>query len=203
VTTYNSSAGTNNDGSFYSFGAALSGERALGGVGSTGTYYGSPADAAAAGWIAVALKNDTGGVLQGLSVSFDGEQWRNGGNTSAHTMVFEYGFGTTFASVSSWTAPGTAFNFTSPTVGASSAALDGNLAANRVAGLGGSISSLTWNNSDTLWLRWIERNDTGSDHGLAIDNFSLTAIPEPATYAAVFSVLCLGVVVWRRRRALS
>ena len=39
----------------------------------------------------------------------------------------------------------------------------------------GALSNLNWGSQQTLWLRWIERNDTGNDHGLAIDDFSLAA----------------------------
>lgn len=36
---------------------------------------------------------------------------------------------------------------------------------------------------------------------LYYDNFSVSAIPEPSTYAAIFGVGALGFVMWRRRRA--
>lgn len=43
-----------------------------------------------------------------------------------------------------------------------------------------------------------------SGNGYAFDSVSVTVIPEPSTYAALFGVLGLGLVVWRRRiRALS
>ena len=80
-----------------------------------------------------------------------------------------------FETVPAWTSAGTEFDFTSPTVMMAASALDGNAEANRVAGLGGTISGVTWNASDTLWVRWIEVNDTGSDHGLALDNVTFSA----------------------------
>lgn len=172
ITTYLGGTGSSNSGSFYSFGASGDGERALGGVGSGGSYFGSPASGTVAGWSAVALTNNTGAAIDSFTVNYDGEQWRNGGNTSAQTMVLEYGFGASFASVGSWTAPGAGFNFTSPTIGSTAAALDGNAGANRAANLGGSVSSLNWSTSETLWVRWIENNDVGNDHGLAVDNFN-------------------------------
>lgn len=33
------------------------------------------------------------------------------------------------------------------------------------------------------------------------DNFSVSAVPEPSTYAAIAGVMALGVAAWRRRRA--
>jgi len=118
-------------------------------------------------------------------------------------MVLEYGFGSTFAAVTTWTAAGSAFNFTSPVFvnTGSGVTVDGNVAG-QVTGLGGTISSLTWNNLDTLWIRAIEKNDAGNDHSLAIDNFSITAtaVPEPATVAlaSLGGLACL--VAMRRKR---
>lgn len=185
ITAYSANDGGSNSGSFYSYGTAGSGERALGGLGSGGGYFGSPASGAIAGWIAVSVTNATGGLLSAFTIGFDGEQWRNGGNATAQTMVLEYGFGSSFGAVSSWTAPGGTFDWTSPVHTTTAAALDGN-SAGLVAGRGGTVSSLSWADGNTLWIRWVERNDTGSDHGLAIDNFSFSAeaaavVPEPTT----------------------
>src|SRR6185503_14226128 len=83
-TTYNFGTGSSNTGALYSFG--LTGDRALGSVGSsaTGTVY----------W-AAKFTNNTGGTISSLDVSYNGEQWRNGGATSpgvsvAQTMDFQY-----------------------------------------------------------------------------------------------------------------
>ena len=90
------------------------------------------------------------------------------------TLTLEYGFGSTFASVSTWlAAPGNGFNFTSPIHTATAAALDGNLAANRTTDLGGTLFNLSWTAGSTLWVRWIDSNDAGNDHGLAIDDVSI------------------------------
>lgn len=106
ITTYLPGTGGSNTGSFYSFGTTGSSDRALGSAGSGGAYFGSPLTGGVAGYMAVQFENQTGSTIDSFTVGFAGEQWRNGGNTTAQTMVFEYGFGATFASVSGWTAPG-------------------------------------------------------------------------------------------------
>ncbi len=195
VPTYNSNNGGTNAGAFYSFGTTGSGERALGGTASGGAYFGSPPSGALAGWITVAINNNTGGALTDFTVGFDGEQWRNGGNATAQTMVLEYGFGPSFGTVGSWTAPGGNFDWTSVVNTTTAAAVDGNVAG-LVPGRGGSVGGQTWNNGDTLWIRWIENNDVGNDHGLGIDNFSFSATPEPAT----IGLLAIGALAMNRRR---
>ncbi|MDB6000981.1 MAG: putative extracellular nuclease [Rhizobacter sp.] len=201
IPTYAANTGSSNAGAFVSFGAAGNNDRALGGVGSGGAYFGAPASGAVAGYIAASFVNDTGAQLGGFDLGFDGEQWRNGGNTSAQTMVFSYGFGSSFADVT-WTAPGAGFDFSSPVTGSTAAAIDGN-GAGLVSGLGGNVST-QWDAGQTLWVRWTETNDQGNDHGLAIDNLSLSVaavapVPEPSTYALMFAGLAAVAFVARRR----
>ena len=196
ITTYNAGTGSSNAGNFYSFGSsATDSDRALGGVGSGGAYFGSPSTGSVAGWIAVGITNSTGQALSSFTMTYNGEQWRDGGaaTPTAQTMVVEYGFGTSFTTVASWTPAGSGFNFTSPVFANTStgAAVDGNTAG-LIAGLGGSVST-TWNTGDTLWIRFVETNDAGNDHGLSVDNFNFAAfaasVPEPSTYALVLTTL--------------
>lgn len=199
IASYAAGAGASNTGAFYSFGTTAE-DRALGGAASGGAYFGSPATGTLAGHIAVAFTNNTGTTLEAITIAFEGEQWRNGGNTTAQSMVLEYGFGNTFATVGSWTTPGGTFDWTSPVATATAAAVDGN-ATGSVIGRGGEIDSLTWTTGSTMWFRWIETNNTSNDHGLAIDDFavtSVTAIPEPSSTA----LLGLGglAFILRRRR---
>jgi Calx-beta domain/FG-GAP-like repeat len=175
ITTYVADDGSSNTGSFDSYGTTGATDRALGGLASGDTYFGSAASGTVAGWIAFAANNTTGATINTIRVNFDGEQWRNGGNTSAQKMVLQYGIGATFGAVSTWNTPGTTFDWSSPIVGATATALDGNAAANKVTNVGGALTNLNWANNDTLWFRWVDNNDVGNDHGLAIDNFSLTS----------------------------
>jgi hypothetical protein len=185
--------GSSNAGGFYSFGAAGSTERALGSVasGSTGTMN-----------YALALTNNTGVALDSFTLNYDGEQWRNGGVAAAHQLTVQYGFGATFAGVTTWTNAGASFDFTSVVGSTTAAAVDGNVAG-RVAGLGGIVAT-NWAPGDTLWVRWTDIDNTGGDHGLAIDNVSFsvtTAVPEPSTYAMLLAGLGAVGFMARRRRS--
>jgi hypothetical protein len=190
-------AGGSNAGTFRSHGASGSADRALGSVASGGSYFGSPASGAVAGYIAVGFTNNTGLVLDSFTLAYAGEQWRNGGNTNAQSLALEWGFGSFFGTASYNSSD---FGFTSPVTGASAAAVDGN-STGRVDGLGGSIVGLSWAPGETLWLRWTDRNDVGNDHGLAIDDFSfsVTAVPEPGALALMLAGLgAIGFVARRR-----
>jgi hypothetical protein len=205
IPTYIAGNGSSNAGNFYSYGTVASSDRALGGLGSAGAYFGAPAAGAVAGWMAVALQNNSGAAFNSFTVGFNGEQWRNGGNATlaAQTMLMEYGFGASFAAVSSWTAPGGSFNWSSLVNTATAGAVDGN-ATGLVTGVGGTVNT-TWNAGDTLWIRFIENNDIGNDHGLALDNFSLTAasvvaVPEPQACALMIAGLGLLGFAARRRK---
>ncbi|MGZ3949645.1 MAG: hypothetical protein ACXVKK_16075, partial [Flavisolibacter sp.] len=158
ILTYDASTGTTTAGSFYSYGNTT--DRALGGLGSGGAYFGSPSTGNVAGWIAASFTNNTGGTINDVTISFDGEQWRNGGNSplASQTMVLEYGFGNSFGTVSSWTAPGGNFDWTSPVNTATAGAVDGN-GAGKVSNRGGTLTGVNWTTGTTLWIRWVERND--------------------------------------------
>ncbi|SOE35374.1 hypothetical protein SAMN05216519_1356 [Delftia acidovorans] len=196
ITSYVAGNGASNTGSFYSLG--LSADRALGGVASGGAYFGSPAQGAVAGWIALAVRNDTGGSVDGITLRFNGEQWRNGGNTEPQPMVLEYGMGATFADVPEWLPAGANFNWQSPVATGTAAAVDGNVAG-RVNNVGGDLRGLGWAPGATLWLRWVELNDVGNDHGLAIDDVSITlALPDttaPTLQASIPAAAATGVAL--------
>lgn len=208
ISSYIANAGSSSNGSFYSFGISGSSDRALGSVAAGTAYFGAPANGAPAGYMALAVTNQSSANIGGFDLRYDGEQWRSAA-TVAQSLTVQYGFGETFASVSTWTDAGAAFNFTSP-VNAGSRPLNGNVASNRVEGVSGSVAFTDWSTGryvvwqpgQTLWVRWTDLNDVGNDHGLAIDNVVFTVVvPEPTSYALALAGLAVAGLLARRRKA--
>ena len=56
-----------------------------------------------------------------------------------------------------------------------------------------------WNDGTDLWIRWFDANSTGFDQGLAVDDFSFSAVPEPAAGAALMGLVALTLAGLRRR----
>jgi hypothetical protein len=178
--------GSSSSGSFYSYGSAGASDRALGTL---------PQDSVASGSMRLGVRfvNNSGDAITGFSFSYDGEQWRNAGVTNINNQyvvayqVFAAGGGSLGATYSPSIASAT---FDTPFDGSgtsTSVALDGNLAANRVAGLTGSVTGLSVANGDEIWLRWFDANSSSLDQGIAIDNFliTFTPIPEPSSLILV------------------
>lgn len=170
-TTIVADTGSGTGGNLYSYGASGVAERALGSLGS--------GNAAAGNFFwGVRLKNDTGGTITSLDVSYTGEQWRNSA-AAAQTIAFSYLIGNpsvtgTLAEFQSAGTVVTSLDFTSPITGGTAAALNGNLAANRTL-VSHTISGLNIPAGTEIMLRWSDPDHTGTDHGLSIDDFSVTA----------------------------
>jgi uncharacterized protein len=165
-TTYRAGTGTDTTGAIYSFGTTA--DRAFGSVASNATldiFYGFK------------LTNSTGSTITSLDVSYVGEQWRNGGNTTPQQLDFQYQV-VAAGTISDANIPTTgwidfnALDFVGPVTGSTGAALNGNDPLNRVAK--SATISLTANAGQEIWIRWKDTNDAGNDHGLAIDDLSVT-----------------------------
>ena len=145
-------------------------------------------------FIGLQLVNNSSITIPDFTISFTGEQWRSNNNT-AGTLFFSYQVEATDLTAGTWTDVSD-LDFTSPIV-AAGAALDGNSAANRTA-LSHTITGINLAPGEEIWLRWA---NTTANNGIymGIDDLTVTAIPEPGTYALIFSGLALGVVVLRRR----
>lgn len=172
-TTYNSGTGSNNAGDTYSFGAAASTERALGGLRS-----GSLIPSFGAAFI-----NNTGSPISVLTISYIGEQWRLGATGRADRIDFQYSLDATAINNGTWTDVN-ALDFSSPTTTGVTGALDGNAAANRT-NISNSITGLSIPNGATFYIRWIDIDATGADDGLSIDDFSLSTTASGGLTASI------------------
>lgn len=168
-TTVVANDGANNAGNLYSYGTGSASDRALGSVGSGNAAVGSL-------FWGVRLKNNTGSTITSLDVAYTGEQWRNGA-AAAQTVAVSYLTGTTLTgSLAEFQNAGTAvaaLDFASPITGGTAGALNGNVAANRTA-KSATITGLNIANGAEIMLRWSDPDHGGADHGLSIDDFTVT-----------------------------
>jgi len=176
-TTFSAGSGTSVTGGIYSFGTNginPASDRALGSLASAGNTYA----------YGVRFTNDTASAQTNIIISCTGEQWRNGGSGVAETISFYYAAGsssmTNSFSAAAWTSFN-ALNFTSRITSASSAALDGNAAANRQVFTNVVLTGVVVQPGQELFLRWADTDDAGSDDGLAIDNLTVSFNPAAAS----------------------
>ena len=174
-------------------------EKALGSLGSN-----TVADPATnqSMYMALQLVNNTGQTLNNFTLTYDGEQFRDGQSPTGETLAFGYSLAATdadWATTAAYTVvPG--LNFTSPVVGGegtSGTAVDPNVAG-RVADITATVTGISWAPGAELWLRWADPSLASlADDGLAIDRVRFTAIvPEPSGLA----LLALGATALLRRR---
>ncbi|HEX7314874.1 MAG TPA: hypothetical protein VF297_13185 [Pyrinomonadaceae bacterium] len=169
-TTIVANDGSSNAGNLYSYGTGTATDRALGSLGSGNAAIGNL-------FWGIRLTNNTGATITSLDVSYNGEQWRNSA-AAAQTVAFSYlvGSPTVTGSLAEFQSAGVAvpsLDFTSPITGGAAGALNGNLAANRTA-KSFTITGLNVPNGTDIMLRWSDPDHTGADHGLSIDDFSVT-----------------------------
>jgi len=132
-------------------------------------------------------QNNTAYTITSLNISYDIERYRI--NTAAASVSMYYSTnGSTWTSItgttSTFSTGASSYTFASPTTNSKSIAL----------------TSLNIGVGSSVYLRW-DFNTTGSSsQGLGLDNVSVSAVPEPSTYAAIAGVLALGGVMWHRRR---
>ncbi|MER3498759.1 MAG: hypothetical protein C4308_09065 [Chitinophagaceae bacterium] len=156
--------GSSSTGNLYNFGTTSATDRALGSLASGSTltiYYG------------LLISNASAAPITSLRIQYTGEQWRNGGNPDKDTLAFSYSVTTTSVNSGTYTSF-SALDFVTPIATSMAAALDGNAAANRVV-FDQTITGLNIAQNSTIMLRWVDINDAGNDHGMAIDDITITA----------------------------
>jgi hypothetical protein len=194
---YAASTGSGSGGDTYSFGTDA--DRAFGEL-TTGTF---------ASTIGAQFRNGGTTAIQSMAIGYKGEQWRvgNSGTPRTDRLNFSYSLNATSLTTGTWNSL-SSLDFLSPITTGTVGALNGKLALNR-SSLSGNITGLTWNTGNDLWIRWTGIDVTGSDDGLAIDDFTLNAtfaaapaaVPEPGTLALLLTGL--STVLIRRFRTLS
>jgi hypothetical protein len=159
-------------GGIYSYGDKHSDDRALGIlVGNNGS----------SGIFGAAFENSGSGPINRLDISFTGEEWRLGQAGKQNQLQFQYSLNAQSLTSGNWfNVPQLDF-FTPNVTGVG--AHDGNLAANQRQ-LSGSISFLNIPSGGNFWVRWVEAAPPGGGpgDGLAVDNFSISTVPEVSTY---------------------
>ena len=158
-TAYTASDGTLNSGDTYSAGATASTERAFGALASNtvtridlgGRYV-----------------NQTGSTISALTVQYRGELWRLGAASRNDRLDFQYSLDATALDNGTWVDVD-ALDLLTPNPAAAVGAVNGNDPANQTA-LTHTISGLAIGVGQTVFLRWVDGNITGSDDLLAIDD---------------------------------
>ncbi len=169
-TTYIADTGTSISGGLYSYGNTgthPATDRALGSLGSASA---SPET------FGVRFFNNTAVAATNITISYTGEQWRQG-NGSPNTLAFSYAISSTPITNTFSAAAWTNFpdlNFVAPAAGAANSALDGNAPANQHAFANIVLTGVTVPPGSELSLRWLDVNDTGNDDGIAIDDLTVT-----------------------------
>lgn len=162
--------GTLTSGALYSYGASGDGDRALGALGSGSN----------AGGFGFELVNNSAFTMTSFTLSFTAEQWRSSTSTQ-NTLSFAYGItgggmsSGDYLSSASMTAVPQLNAPALPPVGANSAT-DGNNAAFQTA-VSFTVNGINVPIGASLFLRWQDFNDIGSDAGIGIDNLTFSSAP--------------------------
>jgi len=191
--------GSSTGGGVYSYGNAGSSERALGLLRSGG---GSNPNSGNWAMVGANFQNSSGSAINRLNISYTGEEWRLGAQgRGADRLQFQYSLNASSLTSGTWiNAPGLDF-LTPNLIGVG--AHNGNLAANQTQ-ISGSIGFLNIPVGATFWVRWVDMALAGGgpEDGLAIDNFTISPIPEASTIVAGVALTgLLSFAFWRQIRS--
>jgi len=160
-TTYSAGNGSSTTGDTYSFGSTGSSDRAFGGLLSSTL---NPT-------IGAKFYNNTGFTITQLPISYTGEMWRLGATGRYDTISFQYSVDATSLTNGTWNDVNE-LDFYTPNTTGSAGQRDGNNSQYRT-NISFTISGLNIPNGSYFWIRWIDYNPSGSDDGLAVDDFSI------------------------------
>ena len=199
-TTYGAGTGSSSTGNTYSFGGASSTDRALGALRTSGV----------AATFGTVVTNSTGETVTQVTIQFTGEQWRLGALSRTDRLDFSYSVDGTSITTGSWL-DADALDYTAAITSGTLGALDGNAVENQLL-ISHTITGLNLVNGANLWLRWADFDASGSDDGLAIDNFSIFApqsigggtenVPDTLPMSAIVITMG-GLLMVTSRRSLT
>ncbi|MBL9211248.1 MAG: hypothetical protein JNL92_12335 [Opitutaceae bacterium] len=196
--TYGAGNGSSSTGNTYSFGATGGTDRALGSLRTStlGSMFGS------------VITNLTGELLTELTIEYVGEQWRLGATGRVDRLDFAYSLDATSIITGNWLELD-ALDFVGPVSAGVTGALDGNFVENRVL-VSHTLTGLALAPGASLWVRWSDFEASGSDDGLAIDDFSVRgvagvvqAVPETMSTGLMGALLTVLLVGLRRCRTTN
>ncbi len=213
ATNANNTSPTTTAGSPTSLLAMRSGSEAAFGTVSSSSYYGV---------LGVQFVNNAGTTITSLVVSYVGEQWgwNKGG---ANTLEFTYSTDATSLSTGTWTSfedlsftalysnytgansTGVGLNgngntiFNGSTYVTKSEGEAGGPGALNYTTISATITGLSIADGETFWLRWTDViSGSGVGQALGIDDFQLTAVPEPSSMLLMLGGL--AVIVFQHSR---
>lgn len=186
--TYRVDNGTSNTSDFYLLGATNSTERAIGGYSSNNLQ---------SEWGA-SLINNAGVTLTDFTLTYTGEQWRDGGSPSAVKNVdaFSYSVNSATSLTTGIWNNVTQLNFTALVNNNSSdITLNGNSVANKIV-ITFTVTGISWAPGQTLWIRWTDPNESGNDDAMGIDDLIFSAaVPTITTSSISPLTYCSGSTV--------
>ncbi|HEY0742776.1 MAG TPA: DUF5689 domain-containing protein [Chryseosolibacter sp.] len=180
-TFYVIGTGSGTAGDTYSFGSVSSTERALGTLRS-----GSLIPT-----IGAAFTNTSGSTITSVQISYRAEQWRLGASRAAGVfdrLDFQISFDATSLTNGTWTDINE-LDFTSLLNTGSVGAVNGNTTNTNIVF---EIPGLAIPSGQTFYIRWSDLDVSSSDDGLAIDDFSLTAMGTTLEPSITFSPAALA-----------
>jgi hypothetical protein len=197
-------AGANALGGLYNYGTDGSPDRTLGLIASSTINVANPNNplhqemAPGAAALEAAIINDSGSELSGITMLFTEEQWHAAATVGAWTPVRAY---YSLDSGLTWTEMPPEFQLIEISPAGSNSGVDGNLPVNQAA-RGGTLmfpAGQTIADGSEFYIRWVDYNDSGTDLGAGIDNWSFTGIPVPEPGSCGLALAGLAIF-WRRRR---
>jgi hypothetical protein len=161
---YAADNGGSNTGDTYSYGTTASSDRAFGSL-QSGTLIST---------MGAFFINNTGSTILRIKITYKGEQWRLGAINRSDRLDFQYSLDASSLMVGTWT-DFDQLDFSSPFT-TTAGALDGNAAANSRQVVF-TLTDLNIPNGGLFYIRWNDVNASGSDDGLAIDDFIIETNP--------------------------